>query len=118
MQENVEHWAEALATYVKFKNLNAGHPDAPYPEAQFYFIKKLYAKVIPLLEPTIALLPHANTFRVLAQSYERLGLLEDAKRVWTKYLSASPDDAAAKNNLNRVLKKLKGETVAPPPSQK
>ncbi len=113
MQENTEHYDEALATYVRFKKQNAQNPDAPYPEAQFYFIKKLYAKVPPLLEPTLDAKPHPDSFRILAHSYERMGLLEDSKRIWTKYLSINPNDDAAKNNLTRVEKKMRGEKIPP-----
>lgn len=108
MQENIQHWDEALATYVRFRNQNPNDKEAPYPEAQFYFMKKAYAKVPPLLEPTLAAKPHPDSFRILAHSYERLGLLSDSLRVWKQYLAFKPDDDAAKNNLNRIEAKMKG----------
>jgi tetratricopeptide (TPR) repeat protein len=108
MQENVEKYDEALATYIRYKNENPKDKDSALPEANFYFMRKAYAKVVPLLEPRIKLDPHANCYRLLAHSYERLGLLKDSKRVWDLYLSRHADDEAAKLNLKRVEKKLKG----------
>lgn len=108
MQENIHHWDEALATYVRYRVQNPANKEAPYPEAQFYFLKKAYAKVPPLLEPTLAAKPHPDTFRILAHSYERMGLLTDSLRVWKQYIAFSPNDDAAKNNLVRVESKMKG----------
>lgn len=114
MLENIELWGEALATYVRFRHENADNPDASYPEANFYFLKRLYAEIPPLLEPSLKMdrPPHPNTYRVLAHSYDRLGLLADSKRVWELLVALTPDDDAAKVNLARVERKLKGE---PPP---
>lgn len=97
---------EALATYVWYKKLNPGTADGPYLEADFYFRKKAYIKVPPLLEPSLVYRPHANSYRELAHSYERLNLLADSKRVWNAYLATNPNDGTAKRNLERVLKKL------------
>jgi tetratricopeptide (TPR) repeat protein len=108
MLENVESWDQALAVYIEFRNQNAGDPNSPYPEAYFYYMKKAYDKIPPLLEPTLAKRPHPNSFRTLAHAYERLKLYADAKRVWVKYLSLAPDDLAAKANLAKVDKLLKG----------
>ena len=110
MLENVEKWDEALAVYVKFRKDNAGHPEAYYPEANFYFMRKLYSKVPPLLEPSLKmkLKPHANSYRILGLSYERLGFLADAKRVFKLIIERDPNDGTAKANLNRVEKKIQG----------
>lgn len=107
--ESTELDDEALATYVRFKKQNPGDPDGPLPEANFYFMKKSYAKVPGLLEGSIKMEkpPHPNAFRVLAHSYERLGLLSDSKRVWTALTKLTPNDEAAKNNLRRVENKIK-----------
>lgn len=116
MLENIEEWGEALATYVRFRHENPNNPDASYPEANFYFVKRLYAEIPPLLEPSIKMAgtPHPNTYRVLAHSYDRLGLLSDSKRVWDLLVKLTPDDDAAKVNLQRVEKKIKGEAPPPP----
>lgn len=110
--ESTEQWDEALATYVRYKVRNPSDIDASYPEANFYFMKKVYAKVPPLLEPTIAKKPHPNAYRILAHSYEKLGLLSDSKRVWDRYLKIAPDDGAAKRNRERVTEKLRGARKA------
>lgn len=111
MLENVERWSDALTVYVDFRKKNAQSSEAYYPEAKFYFDQKLYSKVPPLLEPTLSMpvKPHANTYRVLALAYERLGLLSNAKRIWNLLIERDPADGAAKVNLARVDRKMKGE---------
>jgi tetratricopeptide (TPR) repeat protein len=106
MLENVEEWNEALAVYVRFRKLNPGDPDASYPEANFYFQKKAYAKVPPLLEPSIDKQPHPNSYRILAHAFERMKMYGDSKRIWQKYLKRFPNDGAAKVNLKRVEGKV------------
>ena len=108
MFENIEEWDKALAVYIKYRKENPSDPDAPFPEAHFYFAKKAYAKVPPILEPSLKMHPHANTFRQLAHAYERLNMLADAKRVWLQYISQDPNDLAAKANLAKVERKMKG----------
>lgn len=115
--ESTEQYQDALIAYVRFKKENPSDPDAPYPEANFYFMKRVYAKVPTLLEPTLKSKPHANSFRILAHSYERLGLLSDSKRVWDAYIALTPEDGAAKNNRTRVEKKMKGEIPPAPPTR-
>lgn len=107
--ESTEQYTEALAVYVRFKNNNPTNPNAPYPEAFFYQKKKAWAKIPPLLEPTIKRNPppHANSFRILAHSYDQLKRYTDAKRVWLAYLKINPSDEAAKANLRKVENKIK-----------
>lgn len=111
MLENIEKWDEALAVYIKYRTENAKDPDAAWPEANFYYMKKAYQKVPPILEPTMKMArkPHPNSFRTLAHAYERMNQLQDSKRVWQAMIQTFPDDLPAKNNLNRVEKKLRGE---------
>lgn len=110
MLENIEKHDEALAVYIKFRTENPNDPDSAWPEANFYYMKKAYQKVPPILEPTLKMArkPHPNSFRTLAHSYERMNQLQDSKRVWQALLQHTPDDAPAKNNLNRVEQKLRG----------
>ena len=111
MLENIEKWDEALAVYIKYRTENAKDPDAAWPEANFYYMKKAYQKVPPILEPTMKMArkPHPNSFRTLAHAYERMNQLQDSKRVLQAMIQTFPDDAPAKNNLSRVEKKLRGE---------
>lgn len=113
MLENIERWDEALAVYIKFRTENADDPDAAWPEANFYYMKKAYNKIPPILEPTLKMAhkPHPNNYRTLAHAYERMNQLADCQRIWKAYLMIAPDDAPAKNNLSRVEKKIRGETV-------
>ena len=110
LQESTDDGAGALATYIAYRQKNPNDPDGPYLEAQYYYRKELYPKVPPLLEPLIKLSPppHPNVYRELARSYEKMNLLADSKRVWQAYLAVDPTDQAAKTNLDRVEKKLKG----------
>jgi tetratricopeptide (TPR) repeat protein len=110
MLENVEEYDEALSAYVRYLRDNPNDPDASFPQASFYYRRKLYAKVPPLLEPSLKLgkKPHANSYRLLAHSYEKLELLKDARRVWEMMIRAYPQDRAAKANLDRVIKKAGG----------
>lgn len=107
MLSNVEAHDEALSVYVRFRQNNPTDADAPFPEANFYFQRRAYAKVPPLLEPTLPKRPHSNSYRILAHSYERMGLLQDSARVWRALLVRNPNDGAAKSNLERVESKLK-----------
>ena len=106
MLENVEQYDAALAVYVKYKKDNPREADAPFPEANFYYKQKLFAKVPSLLEPSLLLKPHPNSWRLLAHSYEKLGMLADSKRVWNSYLRLFPTDEAGKGNLRRVEGKI------------
>lgn len=106
MLENIERKDEALALYVTYRIANPQDPDGAFPEANYYYKLKLYAKVPPLIEPTLDKGPHGNSWRILAHSYERMGLLSDSKRVWERYIGGHPEDEAAKANLRRVIGKL------------
>lgn len=107
MLQNVEQYDRALAVYVRYRTENPNDPDAPWPEANFYFSKKIYAKVPPLLEKSLARKPHPNSYRILAHSYDHMGLYNDAKRIWETYLRRFPTDDVAKQNLKKVEAKIK-----------
>ncbi len=106
MLENIEMDAEALSVYVRFRKENVKDADATFPEANYYYKQGLFAKVPSLLEGSLPLKPHANSWRILAHSYEKMGQLSDSKRIWTGYLKLNPDDGPAKVNLKRVEGKL------------
>lgn len=107
MLQNVEQYDKALAVYVRFRTENPNDPDAPWPEANFYFSKKAYAKVPPLLERSITRKPHPNSYRILAHAYDRMGLFADAKRIWETYLKRFPSDETAKAQLRKVDAKIR-----------
>lgn len=111
MLENIEQFDRALAVYIELRTSNPTEPDCAWPEANFYSQRQAFAKIPPILEPTIKDHdPHGNTYRTLAHAYEKLNMLADSKRVWELFLAKHPSDptaGAAKVNLNRVLKKLK-----------
>jgi tetratricopeptide (TPR) repeat protein len=113
MLENVEQNDKAILVYEEFLKENPHDADAALPVAQHYFLKKQYAKVLPILEPRIKTNSHPNNFRILAHSYERLGRLKDSERMWKRYLQLTPDDGPAKVNLARVQKKIKEAGTTP-----
>lgn len=108
MQENVQQYDAAAATYEMYRKNNPQDADNSLPLAQYYFMKKKYDKVPALLEPSMKVKghPHPNVFRILAISYERLGKLSDAQRVLKHYIAVAPTDGQAKLNLARVERKL------------
>ena len=107
MQENVQQWDAALATYVRYNRQNPQDPDRAYPEANFYFMRKLYAKVPPLLEPAIKNPKvHPNAYRTLARAYDKMEMLPDALRVYRALVVRDPNDGAAKANVKRIEGKM------------
>jgi len=111
MQENIEEWDDALTTYQEFHRLNPNDPDSTFPEALYFFLKKKYALVPPLLNPVIENRPQPNAFRILASAYEHLKQYKDSIRVWNLYMKDQdagfyPKDPESKHNLDRVTKKL------------
>jgi tetratricopeptide (TPR) repeat protein len=107
MQENVEKWDQALATYVRYRRDNPQSPDAALAEADYLNRKKLYSKIPELLEPEIKRQgAHPNNFRILARAYERQKMYADSVRVWKAYIKRAPADLQAKRNLDRVQKEL------------
>ena len=107
---NIQYYDEMLAACQRFRVENPTNPDAGLPEAQFYWQKRAFARIPPILEPmlTVGKTPHPNTFRVLAHAYTRLGFHADSVRIWELYLKDAPDDAAAKRNLSRAKDKVRG----------
>ncbi len=106
MQENVEEWDAALATYDLYLNNNPNDRDRALPKATFLFMRKQYSKIPDLLEPYIKLKPHPNVYRTLAHSYEKLNRYEDAKRIWIAYVAVAPKDLQGQANLRKVERKL------------
>jgi len=104
MLGNVEQYAGQIAAARQFRNYNLSNPEAWYPEAEIYFIKRAFAKVIPIMEEAIKLNGpiHPNSYRILATSWTRLGFKTEAKRVWEIMLKRYPDDERAKVQLDRL----------------
>ena len=106
MQENIERYDDARATYLTYQKRNPNDPDNALPIAQHYFIKRQYDKVVPILENAVKTKSHPNMFRMLAHSYERTGNLKKSLEMWDKYIKLQPNDAPAKVNRKRVVEKL------------
>lgn len=113
MLENIEEDGEALATYIRYGKENPQDPDRHYMEAYFYFQKRVFAKVPPLLEPAVREgKASPNTYRTLAHSHERMNQFADSKRVWEAFMKRFPNDGAGPNNLRRVTEKLEKQRAA------
>ena len=106
MQENVEEWDAALATYQQYRRNNPQDRDRALAEANYLFRRKKYDTIPALLEPLLKEKPHPNNFRILAHTYERQKKFADAKRVWMALVALDPQDKTAALNLKRVEKKL------------
>lgn len=111
MLESTDREDEALAMYMKYHSSYPDRRDAAYSEVEFWFKKKAYAKVPPLVEPELAKRPHPNMYRWLAHSYEKLNRFSDSIRIWDLLLELTPNDEAAKNNRRRVEGKLKDQPI-------
>lgn len=111
MLGNVDDRAGELAAYLTFIRKNPSDPDPVYALAQYYFLKRMWAKIPPLLEPLLSQHPrlHPNVYRSLATSYERMGFYRDAERVLNLFIKLYPEDERARANLQRVESKLRGE---------
>lgn len=98
-----------IASYIRFHESNPQDPNSSFPAAEWYFNKFGYLQVIRLLEPEISRTPppHANSFRILAHSYNRVGLMADSLRIWNKYLEVNPSDEAAVIQRDRVRSLVK-----------
>lgn len=111
MEENVEEWDQALATYVRYRRQNPKDPDAALPEADYFNRKRLFSKVPELLEPEIKYPNcHRNNFVILARAYREMKMYADAVRVWKTLLKRSPNDGPAKHNLQEDSQKLAAGT--------
>lgn len=110
MLENVEQWDQAVVVYKRYRDDNPNDPDSGMPLGQYYYLKKKYDQVPQYLEPLLndKRPPHPNVWRMLASSYEKLHKYEDSERVWKRYIVIAPADNQAKNNLQRVEKKMQG----------
>ena len=106
MLENVQEWEQAEDFYKQFRLDNPGNPEAAYPLGFFYYMRKRYTDAERVLEPTVKVAVHANTFRILAKCYERDKKYSEAIRIWEVQIKKWPDDLPAKANIDRVKKKM------------
>jgi tetratricopeptide (TPR) repeat protein len=106
MLENIERYGEARAVYLDFGTRHPKIGDAMFALGLSYSIKKEYAEVIRVLEPTLVNNPSPNTYRTLARSYEMLKKPLDAIRIWELELKRFPDELSAIANIKRVKAKM------------
>lgn len=116
MLGNIRQPDAEIAEYMRYMRRNPENPDGPFGAAKFYLINRNFVMVVHLLEPTVRMSrpPHPNNFRMLANSYQRLGLLKPSFETWEKYLKLAPKDLAAVRNRNRVAVLLGLPEIASP----
>lgn len=104
MYGSMEMPDKEIALYERFRKAFPQDPEASFPSADFYFRKREYEKIPPILEPSLKLptKPHANSYRILANAYDRLQRYKDSLRIWDQYLEINPNDPAAIRNRNKV----------------
>lgn len=109
MLKNTGQEDAEIAAYLRFHQTNPQDPDSSFPAAEWFFMKHGYLQVIRLLGPEAKRTPppHPNSFRLLAHSYNRVGLMADSLRIWNKYLEIAPDDEAARIQRDRVQSLVK-----------
>ena len=106
--------AEAIAVYEAGLKAN---PNSfyMYDELGFYYYnrKKNYPAAIKYLERA-SQFPDSrmNTLHTLAHAYEKSGNLESCAKTWER-AAKDPGDAAARTNLARVRKKMRGQQDKP-----
>ncbi len=112
MLGNIEDRPRELGEAAWFRTKNADNPDAWFPEAQVHFFDRSYAYVVPILARAAQISRangrplQPNGWRLLAHSYDRVGLLPQSLSTWDEYIRLAPDDLAAKRNRERVAQKL------------
>lgn len=112
MLGNIRDRPRELGEAAWFRITNSENPDAWYPEAQVHFMDRAYPAVVPLLTRAVQVSQRTgrplqpNGWRLLAHSYDRVGLLDLSLRTWDEYIRLAPDDLAAQRNRERVAQKL------------
>jgi tetratricopeptide (TPR) repeat protein len=108
MLGNVEDYAGQVAASARYRELNPDKADAAYYLAQFYFLRRAYARIPELMEPVVRSQPppHPNCFRFLTNSYQRMGFFEDALRVVEEHIKAYPQDVTARAKRDGLERQL------------
>jgi hypothetical protein len=112
MLGNIQDRPRELGEAAWFRMTNPDNPDAWYPEAQVHFMDRAYPNVVPLLVRAALVSRRTgrplqpNGWRLLAHSYDRVGLLQQSLTTWDEYIKLVPDDLAAQRNRERVAQKL------------
>jgi tetratricopeptide (TPR) repeat protein len=107
MNGNLGRFDEELSELLRF---HAAYPDvelAAYQLGQALMAKKLFTRVPPILERFSQASKLRGTFAMLARSYEEMGLLNEALRIWEQKLKNFPDDVDnTRGNIGRLKEKL------------
>ncbi|MCW5939712.1 MAG: hypothetical protein KF884_00695 [Fimbriimonadaceae bacterium] len=108
MLGNVEAYADQIAACYRYRDLNPEKLDGSYYLAQFFFMRRAYARVPELMEPVIQTEPppHPNCFRFLTNSYQRMGYFEEALRVVEAHIKAYPEDQSAQAKRDGIRRQL------------
>lgn len=114
MLGNLNRKDEGLAEAKSFYRANPGDEIGRILLAQEYMSRKIYDKIIPVLEPLLANAIRIPIFSMLARAYEETGRLKEALNVWELRQKKYPNDVNTKNNIRR-LKSIISKRLAPAP---
>jgi tetratricopeptide (TPR) repeat protein len=66
------------------------------------FNGELHEKGVEFFKRSLYIMPNADTYDYLAHTYEKLGRLDDAVKIYNKIISDNPDNAGAYISLSRI----------------
>lgn len=108
MLGNVDRHGEALAEAIRFHKQNPKSLLGTEQLARYYFMRKLYTKVPPILQAVPVKSRTLNVSLMLGRSLEEIGLLKKSLDVWEARLKLFPSDPSAKRHIERLKKKIAG----------
>lgn len=108
MYGNMEMTDEEIRVYNWYRKTFPNDAEAHYPAGEFYFRRREYEKVIPIILPSLSLKnkPHGNSYRILANAYDRLKKYKESMDIWNQFLKIEPNDPTALRNRDKVKKLL------------
>lgn len=116
MWRNVTFESKAISEATRFRLESPMNPMIAFNEGTLYQVKKLFSRIPPILEPCFMNATTVQPFILLADAYEKLGLIGEALRVCKVLRERFPADPSGRRQLQRLQNKMDGkEPIFPPP---
>lgn len=116
MWRNVEMESKAISEATRFRLDSQMDPMIAFNECTLYQLKKLYSRIPPILEPCFMNATNVQPILLLADAYEKQGLIGEALRVCKVLREKFPNDPSGVRQLQRLQNKMDGkEPIFPPP---
>ncbi len=115
MWRNVEMEEKAICEATRFRTSNPENPMIAFNEGNLYQLNKLYSRIPPILEPCFKNATSVQPVLLLAEAYEKLGLISEALRVCRYLRERFPNDPSGRRQLQRLENKMAGKEPIPPP---